>query len=125
MSQQSDALVPRVPDTICRSYAQVSRIFSPTHPYYFGDRLVSIPKHAIHLVPLATLDLGYQKRAMLLNPVFHYYLALSYHSLDRYDSLRTLDDEEVVTFVSHYLIVKFVLTCVSIQIQPLFSQCLV
>ena len=62
---------------------------------------------------------------MPINPVFHCYLAMSFHSLDGYDSLRMLDDEVVVTFVSRYLIVKSVLTCVSIQIQPLFSQCLV
>ena len=41
---------------------------------------------------------------------------MSFHSSDGYDSLRTLDDEVVVTFVSRYLIVKSVLTCVSIQI---------
>ena len=100
--------------------------FSATHPYYFGDRLVSIPNHAIHLVPLATLtDLGYQKRAMPASPIFHLYPTLSSHSVDVYGSLRTLDDDVVMTFVSHYLIVKSVLTCVSIQIQPLFSQCLV
>ena len=62
---------------------------------------------------------------MPINLVFHYYLAMSFHSLDGYDSLRTLDDEVVMTFVSRYLIVKSALTCVSIQIQPLFSQCLV
>ena len=45
--------------------------FSATHTYYFGDKLVSIPNHAIHLVPLATLtDLGYQKRAMPASLVF-------------------------------------------------------
>ena len=45
--------------------------FSATYPYYFGDRLVSIPNHAIHLVPLATLtDLGYQKMAMPASLVF-------------------------------------------------------
>ena len=78
---------------------------------------------ALHLVPLATLtDLGYQKNgAIPINPVFHCYLAMSFHSLDGYDSLRTLDEEVVVTFVSHYLIGKSILTCVSIQIQPLFS----
>lgn len=45
--------------------------FSATYPYYFDDRLVSIPNHAIHLVPLATLtDLGYQKRVMPASLVF-------------------------------------------------------
>ena len=58
---------------------------------------------------------------MLINPVFHCYLAMSFHSLDGYDSLRTPDNEVVVTFVSRYLIVKSVLTSVSIQIQSLFS----
>ena len=62
--------------------------FSATYPYYFGDRLVSIPNHAIHLVPLATLtDLGYQKRAMpasLLFPPLPYPVI---HSLDVYESL--------------------------------------
>ena len=127
LSQQSDALVPSVPDTICRSYARISRRYlSATHPYRFSDRFVSILNCAIHLIPLATLtDLCYQKRAMPLNSVFHFYLAMSFPSLDGYDSLRTLDNEVVVTFVSCYLIVKSVLTCVSIQIQPLFSKCLV
>jgi len=101
--------------------------FSATHPYYFGDRLVSIPNHAIHLVPLATLtDLGYQKRAMPASLVF-FTTTLPSHSIlwTCTNPFRTFDDDVVVTFVSRYLIVKSVLTCVSIQIQPLFSQCLV
>ena len=66
LSQQSDALVPSVPDTIYRSYARISRRYlSIIHPYRFSDRLVSIPNRAIHLVPLATLtDTCYRKRAM-------------------------------------------------------------
>ena len=81
--------MPSVPDTICRSNAQLSRRYlSATHPYYFGDRLVSIPNHAIHLVPLATLtDLGYQKRAMPASLVFPPYLTQSFYSLDVYESL--------------------------------------
>ena len=89
LSQQSDALVPRVPDTICRSYAQVSRIFfpPPTHIISVIDLFLSriMPSISSLWQPLLILVIrkGQCQRALF----FHRYPTQSFYSLDVYESL--------------------------------------
>ena len=100
MSQQSDALVPSVLDTISRCYAHVSHWYLfATHPYYFGDRFASIPNRAFHPIPLATLtDLCYQTRAMPSSLAFPplYCPFIPFFGTCTVP-LHTLDDDVVVT----------------------------
>ena len=71
---------------------------------------------------LATLsDLSYQERAMPADLVFHHY-PIPWMSTDPFHSLY---NDVVATFVSHYMVTKYVLTSKLVQVATWLRQLLV
>ena len=111
--------MPSDPDTVCKNSAQVSpRCLSFSPGYQFGDGHASIPDHSFVFVVLATLnDLSYQKMAMSAASVF----PRNPISWTNTDIFRPLENNVVATFVSCYMVTKYVLSSELVQVATWLS----
>ena len=112
-------VMPSDPDTVCKNGAQVSRrflSFSPTS--HFGDRHASILDRPFYLVVLATLNgLSHHKKCNVSRLSFSCY-PISWTSTDLF---RPLDNNVAATFVSCYMVTKYVLALELVQVATWLS----
>ena len=101
-----------IPTLFAKMVLRYHAEFLPSAPFRFGEG------HAFSFCHVATLnDLSYQERAMSAASVFPRY-PISWTSMDLFCPL---DNNVVVTFVSHYMIIEYVLASELVQVATWLS----
>ena len=102
------------PDTVCKNGAQVShRCLSFSPVYRFGDGHASIPDHSFLLSCWQPLMILVIKKGQCHQPQF--FPAILFLGRVRI-FFRPLDNNVVVTFVSHYMITECILASELVQV---------